>query len=104
MGALTDRNKVIRHIVDRLRRDAQGDPSASAIREMAEIDLLCASLMGDPSKLDQYLRALALRAQYSQRLRITPAAYRPSTSLPEGDDPYVKAHLKAIGELDDDAR
>ena len=100
-SALADRTRAIRNTVRRLQRDCQGDPSASAIREMAEIDLLCATLMGQADKLDQYLRALALRAQYSQRLRITPAAYRPSTSLPEGDDPYVKDHLRKIGELED---
>lgn len=99
-SALAERNRLIRNTVRRLARDAQGEPSASALREYAELDVLCATLMTQPDKLDQYLRALSLRTQYSQRLRITPPLYRPSTSIADDDDPYVRQHLERIGELD----
>lgn len=101
-SALSQRSQALHNLVRRLKRDAQGEPSASALYEMAEVDLLCASLMTQPDKLDQYLRALAIRATYSQRLRITPPLYRPSTSIADDDDPYVREHLRKIGELDDD--
>lgn len=97
----SQRSQALHNVVRRLRRDAQGEPPLSALYEMAEVDVLCASLMTQPDKLDQYLRALSLRAQYSQRLRITPPLYRPSTSIADDDDPYVREHLRKIGELDD---
>ena len=101
-SALSQRSQALHNLVRRLKRDCQGEPSQSALYEMAEVDLLCATLMGQPEKLDQYLRALALRATYSQRLRITPALFRPSTSIPDDDDPYVREHLRKIGVLSDD--
>ena len=97
----SQRSQALHNIVRRLKRDAQGEPSLTALYEMAEIDLLCATLMTQPDKLQEYLRALALRATYSQRLRILPALYKPSTSIPADDDPYVREHLRKIGELDD---
>ena len=95
-SALSQRSQALHNIVRRLKRDAQGEPSSTALYEYAELDVLVAEAFAE-RLISDYERLARLRLEYAKRIRTLPALFRPTTSIPDDDDPFVREHLRKIG-------
>ncbi len=104
MSAYTDRAKAIRSRLQRYRAKLP-DADTDALRLLAELDAASALLfarLGDGSRdvLTTYTRLLDQRVDLLTRLRLLATPPRPKVKEDAGLDPYVREHLRAIGEIE----
>ena len=103
MSALTERNKVLRHTIGRLRVRLPDCEHPEALRLLAEIDVLAARLFvsmldggGNRDQLSAYGRLVDQRISLLTRLRLLPTLPRAKVSDEEELDPYVQRHIETL--------